>query len=85
MTENREPTKKTKIPRTPAPDRNPEERRHDFKEVSLGYTPAMARLEASRCIQCKKPKCILGCPVRVGIPEFIKLVAEGKFTLASAE
>lgn len=75
--------KKTKLPRTPAPERNPEERRHDFKEVSLGYTPTMARLEASRCLQCKKPKCVLGCPVRVGIPEFIKLVAEGKFLEAA--
>ena len=82
---NRDPKskKKTKVPRTPAPERNPEERRHDFKEVTLGYTPAMARLEASRCLQCKKPKCVLGCPVRVGIPEFIKLVAEGKFLEAA--
>jgi glutamate synthase (NADPH/NADH) small chain len=83
MAQDHKPKKKTKLPRTPAPERDPEERRHDFKEVSLGYTPAMAQLEASRCLQCKKPKCVLGCPVRVGIPEFIKLVAEGKFLEAA--
>lgn len=55
MTEDPKSKKKTKLPRTPGRERDPEERRHDFKEVSLGYTPAMARLEASRCIQCKKP------------------------------
>ena len=83
MIEDPKSKKKTKLPRTPGRERDPEERKHDFREVSLGYTPAMARLEASRCIQCKKPKCVLGCPVRVGIPEFIKLVAEGKFLEAA--
>jgi len=83
MTEKSKSKKKNKLPRTLAPERNPEERRHDFKEVTLGYTPAMAQLEASRCIQCKKPKCVLGCPVRVGIPEFINLVAKGKFLEAA--
>lgn len=72
-----------KIPRTPVPEQNPEERRKNFQEVSLGYTPAMAQLEASRCIQCKKPKCVLGCPVRVAIPDFIKQVAEGNFLEAA--
>lgn len=72
-----------KIPRTPVPEQNPEERRKNFYEVSLGYTPAMAQLEASRCIQCKKPKCMIGCPVRVNIPEFIKKVAEGDFFAAA--
>jgi glutamate synthase (NADPH/NADH) small chain len=83
MTQDPKSKNKSKRPRTPAAERDPEERRHDFKEVSQGYTPAMARLEASRCIQCKKPKCVLGCPVRVGIPEFIKRVAEGKFPEAA--
>jgi len=72
-----------KVPRTPVPEQNPEERRKNFHEVSLGYTPAMAQLEASRCIQCKKPKCMIGCPVRVNIPEFIKKVAEGDFFAAA--
>ncbi len=69
--------------RISAPEQNPEERKKNFKEVSLGYTPAMAQLEASRCIQCKKPKCVIGCPVRVAIPDFIKQVAEGDFLAAA--
>ncbi|PIR00888.1 MAG: glutamate synthase (NADPH), homotetrameric [Nitrospinae bacterium CG11_big_fil_rev_8_21_14_0_20_45_15] len=68
-----------KIPRTKAPEQSPEERRKNFQEVSLGYTPAMAQLEASRCVQCKKPKCVMGCPVHVAIPEFLKQVAVGDF------
>ncbi len=75
--------KGNKIPRIPSPEQNPEERKKNFREVSLGYTPAMAQLEASRCIQCKKPKCVIGCPVRVGIPEFIKEVAAGNFLEAA--
>jgi glutamate synthase (NADPH) small chain len=75
--------KGNKKPRTPAPEQNPEERKKNFKEVSLGYSPAMAQLEASRCIQCKKPKCMIGCPVRVAIPDFIKQVAEGDFLEAA--
>lgn len=76
-------TKGNKIPRTPVPEQNPEERKKNFQEVSLGYSPAMAQLEASRCIQCKKPKCVIGCPVRVAIPEFIKQVAAGEFMEAA--
>ena len=68
-----------KIPRTKSPEQNPEVRRKNFQEVSLGYTPAMAQLEASRCVQCKKPKCVIGCPVHVAIPEFLKQVADGDF------
>jgi len=73
------PKKGNKIPRQSAPERAPEERKRSFDEVSLGYSPAMAMLEASRCLQCKKPKCVLGCPVHVRIPEFIRQVAEGDF------
>jgi glutamate synthase (NADPH/NADH) small chain len=73
------PKKGNKIPRQSAPERAPEERKRNFEEVSLGYSPAMAMLEASRCLQCKKPKCVLGCPVHVRIPEFIRQVAEGRF------
>jgi glutamate synthase (NADPH) small chain len=74
---------RNKTPRTRAPEQNPEERKKNFQEVSLGYSPAMAQLEASRCIQCKKPKCVIGCPVRVAIPDFIKQVAEGDFLAAA--
>ncbi len=75
----------SKQPRTLPSERDPEKRRHSFDEVNLGYTPAMAQLEASRCIQCKKPKCVLGCPVHVKIPDFIRLVSEGKFVEAAAK
>ncbi|MBU0502059.1 MAG: NAD(P)-binding protein, partial [Candidatus Margulisbacteria bacterium] len=59
------------------------ERKKDFKEVPLGYTPEQATFEAKRCIQCKKPLCVQGCPVEVDIPGFIKFVAEGKFAEAA--
>jgi glutamate synthase (NADPH/NADH) small chain len=72
-----------KIPRTPMPEQDPKERVRNFKEVPFGYTPELAQNEASRCLQCKKPSCVEGCPVNVKIPEFIKLVCEGKFLEAS--
>ena len=72
-----------KIPRTPMPEQDPKERVRNFKEVPFGYTPELAQQEASRCLQCKKPACVDGCPVNVQIPEFIKLVCEGKFLEAS--
>lgn len=56
-----------------------EARKSSFKEVALGYTPEQAMAEAQRCIQCKKPRCVPGCPVAVDIPSFVGLVAEGKF------
>ncbi len=71
--------KKAKVPRQPMPEQDPKIRNKNFLEVPIGYTPAMAMLEASRCIQCKNPKCIAGCPVQVKIPEFIKLIADGDF------
>ena len=74
-----EKKKREKIPRQKMPEQDPKERRHNFKEVPFGYTPELAQLEARRCLQCKKPKCIEGCPVGVQIPEFIKLIVEGDF------
>lgn len=65
--------------RTPMPEQPPEKRRRNFQEVALGYTPEMAQREASRCLQCKKPGCVEGCPVHVPIPEFISHVKEGFF------
>jgi glutamate synthase (NADPH) small chain len=58
-------------------------RRSDFGEVPLGYQPEQARAEASRCLLCKKPQCVTGCPVGIDIPAFVKLVAEGKFEEAA--
>ncbi len=85
--ENKEKTekkeKKEKVPRQAMPEQNPKERVHNFNEVPFGYTKEIALAEASRCIQCKKPSCVEGCPVDVKIPEFIKLIAEGHFIEAA--
>ncbi|WP_131918544.1 NADPH-dependent glutamate synthase [Heliophilum fasciatum] len=58
-------------------------RRHNFDEVALGYTEEQAVTEATRCIQCKNPRCKAGCPVEVLIPEFIQAVAERNFAEAA--
>ncbi|MDJ0781218.1 MAG: NADPH-dependent glutamate synthase [Desulfosarcinaceae bacterium] len=76
--------KKSKAPgRTPMPEQDPEVRRRNFLEVPTGYTPEMAMQEAGRCLQCKKPACVAGCPVSVDIPGFINLLAEGDITAAT--
>ena len=69
--------------RVTMPERPPEVRRRDFDEVPLGYTPEQAQAEAKRCLLCKKPQCIAGCPVGIDIPGFIRLIAEGKFEEAA--
>lgn len=61
------------------PEQAPDVRNKNFLEVALGYTEEMALEEAQRCLQCKNRPCVSGCPVNVQIPEFIKLVAEGKY------
>ena len=71
--------KKEKIPRQAMPEQDPKKRVNNFDEVPYGYTAEIAMTEARRCIQCKKPACIGGCPVDVKIPEFIKLIADGDF------
>ena len=70
------------LTKTPMPEQEPNVRNHNFKEVALGYTPEMAMEEAKRCLNCKKPKCVEGCPVNIRIPEFIAKVAEGDFQAA---
>ena len=67
------------LTKTPMPEQDPKVRARNFKEVALGYTEEMAKEEAGRCLNCKNPKCVNGCPVNVHIPEFIAKVAEGKF------
>ena len=71
-----------KIPRQQMPEQKPGERIRNYNEVPLGYSEELARLEASRCLQCKKPSCVEGCPVRVNIPGFIKQIQEGDFLKA---
>lgn len=61
------------------PEQDPKIRSGNFKEVTLGYTEEMAIEEAQRCLKCKHKPCVNGCPVNVKIPEFISLIAEGKF------
>jgi glutamate synthase (NADPH/NADH) small chain len=67
----------------PMPEQEPNVRNRNFDEVPLGYTPEQAKAEAARCLQCKKPGCVKGCPVSVNIPAFIALVAEGEFAAAA--
>ena len=55
----------------------------NFAEVALGYGETEALTEAARCLQCKKPLCVDGCPVNINIPAFIKLVAENKYDEAA--
>ncbi len=71
------------IPLQHMPERDPLERRGDFKEVNLGLSQEQAVLEAQRCLQCKNAPCIKDCPVGVNIPGFLKLVAERKFVDAA--
>ncbi|MFN3534493.1 MAG: NADPH-dependent glutamate synthase [Desulfatiglandales bacterium] len=80
MAEQKE--KKEQIPRQKMPEQEPEVRKRNFLEVPLGYTPELAMKEASRCLQCKKPSCMEGCPVSIDIPGFISLIREGEFTKA---
>lgn len=68
--------------RIPIANQDPDVRNKNFKEVCLGYTPQEAVLEASRCLNCKKPQCVDGCPVSIDIPGFIKEIASGNFEQA---
>ena len=72
---------KPKVQKTgvPIPKQAPEVRRRNFNEVALGYNEEQALAEASRCLQCPKPQCVLGCPVEIDIPAFIKLMKDKKF------
>ena len=62
----------------------PKVRAKNFSEVALGYTEAETQEEASRCLQCVNPQCVVGCPVEVPIPGFIKLIKEKKYDEAIA-
>jgi glutamate synthase (NADPH/NADH) small chain len=73
-----------KMDRTTMPMRNALVRAEDFDEVNSGYTTEMAVLEASRCLECKRPVCVDGCPVGIRIRDFIELVAVGDTSGAAA-
>ena len=88
MTEETKETTKPKKPkmrleRVPMAEQAAEARVQNFKEVPQGYTEAEAMSEAQRCIKCKKRPCVSGCPVGIKIPDFIGLIAEGKFIEAA--
>jgi len=78
-----EPVKQTKAPRVKMPEAEASVRIKDFEEVNQGLTEELAKLEAQRCLQCKKYPCVEGCPVQVNIPGFIGAVAEGDFAKAA--
>ena len=67
------------------PEQDPKVRAKNFNEVALGFAKEQALEEAKRCLQCKKPKCVEGCPVEVKIPDFIKYVVNGDFDSAIKE
>jgi len=66
------------------PTQNADVRGKNFNEVALGYSLETAVLEASRCLKCKKPQCVAGCPVEIDIPKFISALAEGDLQAAAA-
>ena len=68
--------------KNPMPHQDPVVRAGNFQEVALGYTKEQAMGEATRCLNCKNPHCVEGCPVQIRIPEFIAKVAEGDFEAA---
>ena len=77
------PKERMAIQRQAMPEQDAVARSQNFKEVNLGFDEQLALLEAERCIQCKDPKCVGGCPVRVNIPRFIGHVAEGNLAAAA--
>jgi glutamate synthase (NADPH/NADH) small chain len=73
------------IKRQIMPKQEPNVRKHNFEEVALGFTDEQALNEASRCLNCKKPMCVQGCPVEVDIPAFIARIKTNDFTGAVAK
>ncbi|MGE4415296.1 MAG: NADPH-dependent glutamate synthase [Bacteroidales bacterium] len=74
---------KNKIPRVPVREQDPVARIGNFQEVCYGYNEQEAMLEASRCLDCKNPKCIVNCPVNIQIPQFLHEVENGNFEEAA--
>ena len=69
--------------KVPVREQDPSVRAHNFDEVCLGYNKDEAMAEASRCLNCKNPQCVTGCPVSINIPGFIAKVKDGDFKAAS--
>jgi len=73
-----------KIPRVPVREQDPKVRAANFEEVCYGYDLEEARLEASRCLDCKNPRCVKACPVGIRIPDFIRELHAGDVAAAAA-
>ncbi len=73
-----------KIPRVSVREQEPALRATNFEEVCYGYNVEEAQLEASRCLNCKNPRCVAACPVGINIPAFVSKIAEGDFAGASS-
>ena len=88
MSENQNPERKLKasgLPRHDMPEQSPRKRAANFEEVPYGFSLQMAMDEASRCLQCKKPRCMGACPVHIKIPEFVADIARGDPAAAAAK
>ncbi|AIY85006.1 glutamate synthase (NADPH), homotetrameric [Clostridium baratii str. Sullivan] len=72
-----------RLKRIPVREQDPKERAKNFEEVCLGYNEDEAIREAKRCLNCKNPRCVEGCPVSIDIPGFVKEVSEGNFEEAA--
>jgi glutamate synthase (NADPH/NADH) small chain len=81
-TEKLKPTDRYNIPPQEMPEQDPAVRRSNVNEVATGYTETHARLEAMRCLQCKKAPCVDGCPVRIRIRDFVCAIADGQYEQA---
>ena len=73
------PRERMALPLQEMPSQDPSVRVRNMEEVAIGYTPEQARVEASRCLQCKTAPCVAGCPVGIDIPRFLAKAAEGDF------
>ena len=85
MAEMIPPKERVKREQIPMPEQEPKDRIYNFKEVPLGYTQEQAIYEAQRCLQCKNPKCVPGCPAEINIPKFIEKIVEEDFASAYLE
>ena len=72
-----------KIPRVPVREQDPKVRAANFEEVCYGYSQEEALLEATRCLNCKNPRCVAACPVNINIPEFIHHLTEDDIRAAA--
>lgn len=83
MSKNFTTKQRLQIGRQKMSEQEPLIRNQNFAEVNLGLPEKVALLEAERCLQCKDPKCVSGCPVMVNIPQFIELLSEGNLAGAA--